>query len=167
MATVTIDSTDFTVYADTSTADDYLKAERQFSVSWAASTTDERAAALVSATRYIDRQVWIDDYDTVAERQASQAFIDACIILAAIVNSDTEALSSSNTFNDRKRVKAGSVEVEFMRLPSNTSTLMPTIVHSLIGQYLSSSQGISRNYTTGGTSTSTFTNGDFGLSEGY
>ena len=167
MATVTISGTDYTVYADVATADAYLQAERQFSTSWAAATDDQKAASLVSATRYIDRQTWQSAYDTVAERQASQAFIDATCILAALVNLDTEALSASNTFNDKKRVKAGSVEVEYMRLPSSSATLMPTVVHALIGGYLASSQTYTSVYATGNTSTSSVSNDDFGLSGGY
>lgn len=142
MATVTIDTVEFTVYADVSTADDYLVGSIT-ATAWRAADDDTKARALVSATRWIDAQSWQEAYDTVAERDAEPAFATATIELAALLVDDPDYRSSFQAA-DTKRLKAGSVEIEYFRgARIQTTTVFPKQIMTLIGRYLASAVGSS------------------------
>lgn len=58
MAIVTIASVDYEVYADVATADAYLAADLRLNAIWSAATADDKARAMVTATRLLNRQSW-------------------------------------------------------------------------------------------------------------
>lgn len=142
MQTVTISSTDFDTYANVSQADLYLLADTTFAT-WDANDDDTKGRFLVSATRILDAQDWLTDYDTQTERETVQPIIDASILIAnAISNGDTAILGTSATEAENKRLKAGSVEIEnFRSLNSNAytgskRTDFPPAIHALLKPYL-------------------------------
>lgn len=152
---VTIGSTVYDVYADTATADEYLEAEVSAAATkWRDATqTDDtaKARALVTATRLIDRQNWpgskTDEYQEldwprtgtglsdVEDDVVPQDIINACILIAADTNNGVDVTGSASTDTRQKRLKAGSVEVEYFR-DLNGGTRFPQAIQELLARYL-------------------------------
>jgi hypothetical protein len=138
MDSVAIDSQDYDVYADITTADLYLNAASH-AASWRALTDDvDKARYLVTATRLLDRQTWLDTYNTQALRFAETAIINASIELAL-------ALLDGSTVQDRqtnaeriKAMTAGSVSITNFR-GVDDPTRFPQIVQELLAPYLGGS----------------------------
>ena len=121
MATLTIGTETFTVYATVATADAYLTANIDFAL-WDANSDDDKGRFLVSATRLLDQQIWLDDYDTVSEREVVTNIINASIELANYLsNGNTGILGLSEKEAEAKRLKAGSAEIENYRILSGSS----------------------------------------------
>lgn len=168
MATVSIGSDDYTSYADTDTADTYLAASVTVA-GWADASDDNKAKALVSATRLLDRQTWIDGYTTFDARIAVQAIVDACCELAGLfIDGTTDVLTSSSTEQSTKSLKAGSVAIEYFRQNPALAARFPTNVQELIGPYLAGSAeaaSIGAPYA-GGTDVCSAFDRDYGLTGG-
>lgn len=171
MATVTIGATDYTVYSDVSTADDYFNGSTSYT-DWSGYTTDEKARGLVSATRLIERQSWLGDKtvssqdldfprdnltdcagDDVTSAESLAYAVEASQLLALSILSGESIETSSSTEDLTKRLKAGSVEIENFRAYRESATRFPLNVMELIGCFLASSSALSgsTSYGTGGT----------------
>ena len=135
MPTVTIGAIDYDVYADVATADAYYNGSTEFSA-WNAFDTDSKARGLVSGTRLIDRQQWggtkADESPTtdhafaregltdcagnsVTAEESLELAIESSILLALDTLSEESTTQSSGTEDLTRRLKAGSVEIEFFR----------------------------------------------------
>lgn len=167
MATVTIGSTTYTVYSDVSTADDYFNGSVSFST-WNGFTTDQKARGLVSATRLIDRQGWQGSKDDEAQvldfprtglvncagndvtsAESLTLAIEASQLLALDLLNGEELETSTSTEDRTKRLKAGSVEIEYFRADKDQDTRFPTDVMELLGCFLSGSSPISGSIASG------------------
>lgn len=153
---VTINSVAYQVYADVASADSYLGGSiSSQAVAWQASSdTDKKARCLVEATRWLDQLSWkgtaadadglawprsgVDGYD---QYTVPQVVINACIELAALFFSDADLKNTLNsTATAQKRLKAGSVEIEYFRGSKiETLTPIPTLIMSFIKSLLASS----------------------------
>jgi hypothetical protein len=151
MATVTIATVDYEVYADIETADAYLAADFGASLWRAEADEDQKARALVTATRILDRQLWPgqkEDPDQalawprtgtgisgVEDDEIPQPIIDASIILAKLIHAGSKVDDQATTDTGIKRQKAGSVEIEYF-IPTTDPSRLPVAVMELIGPFL-------------------------------
>lgn len=157
MPTVTINAVEYEVYADLAAANPYLAADFELAAAWAALTDDQKAQALVTSTRYIDRQRWQGEKVSEAQPLAwprsgafcngvevssatvPQEIIDASIVLAALIANDPAVQNNSTTGSNIESVKAGSAAVQFFR-PTD-GTVFPTRAQALAGCLLAGSTG--------------------------
>lgn len=132
---------------------------------WTDATTDQKGQALITATRMIDRQRWAGtqvDYDNsdlawprsgVTDRYgnsvASDAIPEDLMIgfyeLALSLLEDESVQDTPAGGSNTKRVKAGSVEVEFFRPTLGVLGRFPQVVQELLAQFLAGA-----NSNTGG-----------------
>lgn len=156
---ITISGTTYLVYADQAMADQYLLADSN-AATWRASTDDEKGRALVTATRTLDRQTWLGDKneDTqelewprkntgvtgVEDDVIPQDIIDACIEMANYIVNGGDPVNAQNVSQKEKRLKAGSVEVEYFRGAEGAALRFPMPVWELIAPYIG---GTSATYT--------------------
>lgn len=185
MPSVTIGSNNYDVYADVETADVYLAAQVSAST-WndVGTTSDQKAAALVSMTRILDRQQWAgaqtDGYETHAWPRSGcfypdgtavdsglvpQAVIDACCEGAAQLVAGGTFQDTPDTFDFNRVVKAGSVMVERFR-QTEPSSRFPQVIMELIGPWLGGGVGIVGSKSTG-TDGRTIMNEDYDVSRGF
>ena len=150
---VTISAVDFSVYCDEVDAAAYLLGRLE-TTAWDDADPDTRAKALVTATRFLDRQAWqgtkteaandlewpktgvlYRDGSAVDDSELPQQLIDACVELALALLSDaTIQEQTDNTGSNVASVGAGPAQVAFFRPTSGTR--FPTIIDELIGQFL-------------------------------
>lgn len=180
MTTVTIGSTEYTVYSDVATADDYFNGSTRFS-EWDAYTSTEKARGLVSSTRLIERQAWNGDKedsaqeldfgrtglvdcagDSITAAQSLTLAVEASQILALEILNGTTVESSSTGEDLTKRLKAGSVEIENFRAERDTLTRFPLSVMELLGCFLASNTAIAGSIDSG--TDGTALDIDFGVS---
>lgn len=135
MGTVTIGSTDYTIYGSFTDATDYLAASLTASA-WAGATTDQQKQALVSATRKLDALEWASGYETFAERDAVEAIQQASYEWAAQLLAD---VSPGAQAGNVKSVSSKGVSVEFFS-PVAPGAL-PTVVIDLLVDYMASTTG--------------------------
>ena len=170
--TVNIGGTAYDVYSDIATADDYLNAEfTDAATRWRDSTlTDDmaKARALVSATRLIDRQSWpgsrTDEYQVLEWPRTGTGISDvdenivpariehACILLAADINNGTDVIGLDSTDDRQKRLKAGSVEIEYFR-DLDGGPRFPTAVWELLSVLMGGGATITSSVWASGTDT--------------
>lgn len=149
MSTVTLDDTvtTGTVYGTYAAAVTYITGRYGESyTAWLALSADNRKRTLISAADYIDQQIWQDDYDTFAERDAVPAFVTASYELAVLIAADPEIVQALDQGSNIARVYAGGAGVDYFNPTSSKSgsaPKLPPILMRLIGQYLAAS-------TTGG-----------------
>lgn len=126
MPQVTINATDYDVYADVAYADAYLAADIARATAWAAlSAGDTKKQALVSATRTLQRMTgWVDGMAPEID-SAITAVQDATSVLAADMAAKPKLSKSAGTSSNIKRTKAGSAEVEFFRQSDDTTLPIP------------------------------------------
>ena len=124
------------IYVDSQLGDAYR--------AWETLTAPDRKRAMLSATAYIDRQSWIEAYDTFAERDVLAAFVTASYELAALVASDPDVVAALDQGSNIARVYAGGAGVDF-HFPtspkSGTAPTLPPVIESLLGRYLLSATG--------------------------
>lgn len=145
MPTVTISGTDYDVYADVATADDFLEADFGATLWRAEADATQQARALVTSTRLLNRQPWDSSRDwprpgTQDEQSEAvpQEVIDASIVLAKLIHAGSKVDSSPSTQTGNiKRQKAGSVELEYF-FPADDPTRLPIEVLELIAPFLAS-----------------------------
>lgn len=115
---------------------------------WRALSDDDKKRTLATATRYLNRQAWIDTADTFAERDAltnaegKPVFQYASYELAAVAADDPSVLASIETGSNLRAVGAGSARVEFFAPTSTaqgTSGRLPDVALQLVGAYLAAS----------------------------
>lgn len=160
MATETAGGEDFTVYADVDAGDAYV-AGTTHGANWTSATTDNKARALVTATRMLDRQKWQTAYDTFAEREVVQDIIDASIEMAISLLDGSTIQTAQNQAQLNQEIKAGSVALKFFRGAEGTPLRFPTIVHELLRDYLAGGNLTVTGIATG-TGGITSTDDDFG-----
>lgn len=125
---------DSVIYVDAKYGDAYR--------AWEALAVGDRKRALLSAAAYLDRQDWIDAYDTFAERDALQAFKDASYELAVLVVGDPDIVMLTDQGTNVSRVYAGGAGVDFANPTSartGSAPLLPPVLMALIGAYLGGS----------------------------
>ena len=154
MAQVTIDGNTYDTYADVATADEYLGGSiSPNATAWRGADADTKSRGLVSATRWLDEQNWLGQktdpdqplqwprtgVDGVDPNTVPQAIMDACILLAAGLVADPE-MRSTISQTATKRMKAGSVEIEYFRGQTvQIQTPFPADIMALIKPYLGDS----------------------------
>jgi hypothetical protein len=190
--TVTIAAIVYDVYGITSDpvgdADDYLNAKLG-ATTWAAASADDRARAIVSAARWIDRVSTFSGTKTVAAQElewprdsatcGTTAIADGTIPddvalaefeLAFILIGDATAQDASSQGSNVKRAKAGSAEVEFFNATTGTSsdTKLPDPAHDMLKCLLTGAgNSIAGGFSSGTDNDSDFCDTDFELNGGY
>jgi hypothetical protein len=127
----------YTVYADVETADVYTLAAYH-GAKWRAAATDTKAQALITATRLLDRQVWITAYNTFALRAVEQNIINASIELGIALLDGSEVQSNATNAERVRSMSAGSVSITNFRAV-DAATRFPQIVHELLRGYMGTS----------------------------
>lgn len=139
--------------------------------SWNPLALTVKSRALITASGQISLLVKADCKLPIDVINISAHLANATMELALQMALDPSVITQSNTGSDNKRVKAGSVEVEFFRSRTSSSRFPSVVMNLLIaGDCLdSSTSGGSGGAEAFGTSEeSTFTNRDeYGLTDGY
>lgn len=189
IATVTISAVNHSVYAVTSNAvtdaDAYLNA-RLGAGSWATQTADNKARALVSAARWIDRAVkfsgtesvpgqpraWPRDGATcdgvaVTNGSVPDELANAEFELAFILVGNSAAQDALTQASNVRSVKAGSAGVDFFTPTMGTSadTRLPIVAHDYLKCFFAGS--ISAGFASGTGEDIGFAEDDFDRSEGF
>lgn len=155
MATVTINATDYDAYRSLADHEIYLEAQIS-AATWQASTDDnQKGRAIISATRFIDRQVWqgekADPYQEHAFPRTGLTYSDGSDVpsdavptevldaeseLAAIMIDGTDvqgtAAPGAQTIQS---LRAGSAAITYFRGEEQLNRF-PQIVHELLGRWL-------------------------------
>lgn len=150
--TVTISGTSYDIYGTKVLATAYMAA-RIGAEAWTTATAANRDKALVSATRWLDRQNWqgqktvaaqplefprtgLTDKDgnAVASDVPPVLVEEASYEMALAILADASVQANITTGSNTKRVKAGSAEVEFFRATDGTK--LPSIAQELAGVFL-------------------------------
>lgn len=158
MGTVTIGGTTYNIYGTSAAADAYLAARVVGSeaAAWEDLDADDRSKALVSGTRYLDRQNWngqrtvlaqdlefprtgLTDKDGNAVDDATVPLLmeEANYELALALNADATILDKGSTASNTKSVKAGSASVSFFRATDGAK--LPSVAFELVGLFLGGS----------------------------
>ena len=179
---VTIDAVAYDTYANVATADLRLNASiTSQAVAWRAATDDTKARALVEATRWLDEQSWKgtktdeaqelawprDDVgvDGVTDGVVPDGIINGSIELAALFVADAD-LKSNLEQSATKRLKAGSVEIEYFRGSKvQTKTAFPKSIMPYVKPLLASSSRPA-GFIAYGTDRETAFEYDYGHNEG-
>lgn len=149
MGTVTISSNDYDVYSETS--DPIADAKIYFlakigSLPWVDAEKINRQQGLVTATRWIRRYLTQqlvdpatvpDASDTPAPSLVSEATYETAFVLIVTPTAQDQA----NTGSNKKRIKAGSAELEFFRPTDGTP--LPQIANDLLAEFLNEIGGTS------------------------
>ncbi len=131
-----------TIYGTYAAAQAYIAARfGEGYTAWTGRTDADKKRTLISAADYLNTQVWVDAYDTFAERDALQAFVDASYELAVLIGDDPDLVQLVDQGTNVARVYAGGAGVDYANPTSSargTATLLPPILMRLIGAYLGS-----------------------------
>ncbi|HVH39242.1 MAG TPA: hypothetical protein VM764_04385 [Gemmatimonadaceae bacterium] len=139
------------IYGSLAGALSYLGSETD---AWDALSTDESLQRLlVRAGRYLDRLLWIDDYDTFAERDAltvgdadgdaKYPFRAASYELARLALDDESVLAAEDQGSNIQSMGAGGASITFFSPTSTqrgTASALPSVLMKLVGGYLASSE---------------------------
>lgn len=157
MPTVTIGDDSFEAYVSVAEADSYIAGSiTDAAVTWRAETdADDKARAVVEATRLLDRMTWLGtktggsdqtlawpraNIDDVDDYVIPQKIADAtCELAMMLLDGSTEMLSEPSTAPKTRRMKAGSVEIEYFRDANGRATRLPLTVHELVKDWLGGS----------------------------
>jgi hypothetical protein len=174
--TVTISGNTYSVYGLGNTdpvgdADEYFAA-RLGATSWTGATADEKAQALVTAVRFLDRgATWSGEQTDPTTPQPLQWPRDGALYrgeavtdgttperivlgefeLALALLEDESVQDAAGTGSNVKLAKAGSAEVQFFRPTAGetSETRFPTVVHELVGGYMAGQSGLGAPYVNG------------------
>lgn len=141
MGTVTIAGNQYSIYGSLSGADAYLAAKIGAGA-WASATNDTKGQCLVTASRLIQNYLVGKGYDIEPEESASKALAQADYELAyALLVDPSLADQSASASGNKKRVKAGSAEVEYFA-PQSTigitaNNQFPATVMALLKKWIS------------------------------
>lgn len=97
---------------------------------------DDRKRTLITAKAYIDSHVWSDEADTVAERDAITAFVDASYELAVMILADPSIIEAADQGSNIQSLGAGSASISFFHPTTKNADPLPPILMRLIGSYL-------------------------------
>lgn len=164
---VTIGSNQYDVYADISQADDYLAASTD-AATWNAETDDDvKGRALVTATRFLDRQSWAGDKtddnqvldwprsDTgisgVVDDEIPDDIVNAAIEIASALLNGVDIVNYSTSDQKEKSLKAGSVAVEYFRQDEELAYPLPRAIYELISPYYGGASTILSGSSSSGT----------------
>lgn len=167
MGSVTIGSNTYNIYGTSAGADAYLAA-RIGASSWASATADTRAQALVTGTRMIETYLSSQGFTVDPAGAVDEAIENANYELAfALLTDPTIQDKAVMDGGNKKRVKAGSAEVEYFR--PGVATRFPSTVQALLNGWISAQGGgVSTSPVYSGTDNkSTLCPGDYSLTEGY
>lgn len=191
LSTIIISAVNYTAYASVAEADPYLAVDPVRAVTWDALTEDQKGMFLIAATRRLDLLDWLGektggssqenkwprtdvtypDGTDVSTSEVPQEVENATIILAgSIALTDTFADAGTSGSN-KKRIKAGSAEIEFFR-PTVGVPLQVETAYQLIDIFLSGSAATTAALgalASGCDEETSFTDSNlgFGLSKGY
>lgn len=103
--------------------------------------------ALATAYRQLDRQNWRDGFPVQADLTVPLDIEFASYELAAVLIADPTTFNQRNTGSNQKRLRAGSVEIEFFSRTDRSTGIggagiFPPQVLDLIKQYLASQVSI-------------------------
>lgn len=170
-------------YISVADADTYFEDAIHASV-WSSASPGDKAKALVTATRFFDRQNWngskyqdaptqVLDWprsgltdsngNALDETEVPQEILDATCELALTLLQNPSAQDSTDTGSNIKRMKAGSVEIEYIR--GTSGTRFPTIINELVGLWLTVSSSLSGPFIYGADNESSFSE-NFDLNRG-
>lgn len=142
MGTVTINLVARTIYGTYAAAllywEEMLGAT---ATAWTAATELTRNKSLVMACKLLDRQVYIDDANTFALRNAITAFQYASYELAGMFIVDPTLYDAVMSGKNIKRIAVdGGPEIEFFNPTLGISGRFPMAVQEYIGPYLGGSE---------------------------
>jgi hypothetical protein len=162
MPQITIGSTVYETYVTVAAVDEYANGSLN-AAAWEALIADDKGRAIVMATRWLDSECWqgakVDESQPLAWPRviAGVTIIEpverAAILLAILTASNPELPDQmsgnveSSADGGTKRLKAGSVEVEYFRNLSfivygnGSMSPFPRSVMSLLGAYLCAALG--------------------------
>lgn len=113
---------------------------------WELRSVSDRKRDMLTATRYLDRQLWLDAYDTFTERDAyvladaiTYPFVFATYELAAMIAADASVVTKADQGSNIARVYAGGAGVDFFNptsLKFGSADKLPPILMALIGSLL-------------------------------
>lgn len=106
---------------------------------WEALAEADQKRALLTAARYLDQQVWVEEADTFAERDAIAAFQYASYELACMVADDPSIVTVADQGSRISAAGAGGAFVNFAfptTVQTGSAQLLPPILMRLIGEYL-------------------------------
>lgn len=175
------------VYASVETADTYLEAAYHAD-NWRSLDDDSKGRALITATRTLDRQIWLGsktDEDQaldwprkntgvngVVDNEIPIDIVNASIELALSITQGSNVQNVQSTESNIQSLRAGSAAITYFRGGSNggVATRFPQIVWELVKPYISGGMGsrsaaLSPSQATG-TSKTTVTDRDFGFTQG-
>lgn len=164
MPTITIGSDNYEAYVEVADVDSYANGSLN-ATAWDDLTEDDKGRAVVTATRWIDSQCWQGEKADPVQELAWPRIINGETVdvepkialateLLSILTAANPELPDQMTGNvavaadgGTKRLKAGSVEIEYFRklnftvYGNGTVAPFPQSVMSLIGAYLCSALG--------------------------
>lgn len=158
-ATVTINGTDYDVYVSVDRVDEYANGSLTADA-WQALVADDKARVLVSVTRWIDSQCWqgdkVDPLQPLAwpRTLGNIATIEIAVTQLSILVAANPDLANQSmglvagaADGGTKRLKAGSVEIEYFRkfdfivFGGGRVSPFPAGIMSLIGDWLCANVG--------------------------
>lgn len=168
MASIEINGNAYPAYQTVEEIDIYAAAAvGDAAAGWNASTEDAQAPAAVSASRLIDRQQWQGEKTDPAQAEAfprtglfypdgtavpsdavPQQVLDANSELAMDLLAGSTVQTDQSTQQQTRRLKAGSVEIEYFNIPG-TGTRFPQTVMELLGFWLGNLSGVAGSESTG------------------
>jgi DnaT-like ssDNA binding protein len=189
--TLTIGSATYSVYAPAATpTDPVAQANTYFAAhsgaaAWANADTLTKKKALVTATRAIDRARWtgtklVPSQSTAWPRTGASCFGEAepdgvpdevgfgTFEYALLILSDPTVVEKPSTESNVESVKAGTAAVSFFAPKIGDATKFPTVVHDLIGCFLSgAATDVGVPFFSGTDEVSAFGPDDFERTEGF
>ena len=154
--TITIGAVAYNSYLDVAAADDYLAADMKRADTWDGLTDTVKGRALITASRYLDRQKWqgtasvdgqamawprsgaLDLYGaTVADDTVPQAIQDATAVLAYEISQDPELQDAISSGREIKSMMAGSVQITWFKATFDPKTKLPYSIADICGFLLS------------------------------
>lgn len=171
---IIIGGTEYIAYVDLAFADQYLAADPN-AANWRAEEDDDvKGRAIIAATRVLNRLRWKGSLaeagqDLAWPRKGASdrngaidsdiipaAVLDACCELARLVIDGTDINAYRTSAQQKKRIKAGSVEVENFRGAEGVPTPLPWEAWSLISDLVGGT-GLMQGSSSTGTDLTTTT----------
>ena len=153
-----------TSYIEAIPADSYF-AKSQNAI-WLALNAAAREGFIIRSTRLLNRQNWLDDYDTLVKRVAVQDIVDACAELAADLAEGSSVEDEQTTAQKLQSIKAGSVALTYFRGAEGVSLRFPQVAHELLSKYLAGTGGSQLAGVVTGVDGVTVTAKDYGFNRG-
>lgn len=193
ITTITISTVSYTSYASVLESTSYLAVDPVRSAAWALLTTDQKGANLVAATRRLDMLDWMGtktspsqenqwprtgvtypDGTAVSTTAVPIEVQNATCLLAGTIAMNSSASESGTSGNNKKRLKAGSAEIEYFR-PTTGTQLQDESAFRLLRPFFQAAAATTSTvgaYASGVDCHSNHSHFDhdqdgFGLSEGY